>query len=68
MKILKLKNKKKKINFKLKKGENIIEIQAKNEGFSPPNTSRIELVDNKIKYPVITQLELGKSAIIKIYK
>ena len=62
------KNKKKKINFKLKKGENIIEIQAKNEGFSPPNTSRIELVDNKIKYPVITQLELGKSAIIKIYK
>ena len=62
------KNKRKKIKFKLKTGENIIEIKALNLGTSPPNSSRIELVDHKIKYPIITQLELGKSVIIKINK
>ena len=62
------KNKRKKIKFKLQEGENIIEIQAINEGAAPPNTSRVELVDHKIKYPIITQLEIGKSAIIKIIK
>jgi len=62
------KNKRKKIQFKLKEGENIIEIKAINLGSAPPNTSRIELVDKGTKYPIITQLELGKSAIIKIVK
>lgn len=62
------KNKRKKVKYKLVEGENTIEIIATNLGTSPPNTSRIELVDNKIKYPIITQLELGKSAIIKIEK
>ena len=61
-------NKRKKIKYKLAEGENIIEIKATNLGTSPPNTSRIELVDNKTKYPIITQLELGKTAIIKIIK
>lgn len=61
-------NKRKKIKYKLAIGENIIEIKATNLGISPPNTSRIELVDNKTKYPIITQLELGKTAIIKIIK
>ena len=61
-------NKRKKIKYKLAEGENIIEIKATNLGTSPPNTSRIELVDNKTKYPVITQLKLGKTAIIKIKK
>jgi hypothetical protein len=61
-------NKRKKIKYKLAKGENIIEIKATNLGTSPPNTSRIELVDSKTKYPIITQLELGKIAVIKIIK
>jgi len=61
-------NKRKKIKYKLVEGENTIEIMATNLGNSPPNTSRIELVDSKIKYPIITQLELGKTAIIKIIK
>jgi hypothetical protein len=61
-------NKRKKVKYKLAEGENIIEIKATNLGTSPPNTSRIELVDNKTKYPIITQLELGKTAIIKIIK
>ncbi len=65
---IKTKNKRKKIKYKLQKGENIIEIQATNLGTSPPNTSRIELIDKKIKYPIITQLELEKKAIIKIIK
>ena len=62
------KRKRKKIKYKLKKGENIIEITAENLGSTPPNTSRIEIVDSKIKYPIITQLELNKTAIIKIVK
>ena len=62
------KNKRKKIKYKLQDGENIVEIKATNLGISPPNTSRIELVDSKTKYPIITQLELGKTAIIKVIK
>ncbi|MEC9209527.1 MAG: hypothetical protein VX762_03785 [Bacteroidota bacterium] len=62
------KNKQKKITSRLQEGENIIEIKAINIGTSPPNTSRIELMDNKTKYPIITQLELGKSVIIKVVK
>jgi hypothetical protein len=61
-------NKRKKVKYKLAEGENIIKIKATNLGTSPPNTSRIELVDNKTKYPIITQLKLGKTAIIKIIK
>jgi len=61
-------NARKRIKYRLVDGENTIEIKATNLGTSPPNTSRIELVDNKIKYPIITQLELGKTAIIKIIK
>ena len=62
------KNKRKKIKSRLIEGENIIEIKAINLGSSPPNTSRIELLDRKTKYPIIVKLELGKSAIIKIIK
>jgi len=62
------KNKRKKIKYKLLEGENTIEIKSTNSGISPPNTSRIELVDSHTKYPIITQLELGKSVIIKVVK
>ena len=62
------KRKRKKIKYKLKEGENIIEITAENLGSTPPNTSRIEIVDSKTKYPIIIQLELNKTAIIKIVK
>ena len=61
-------NKRKKVKYKLVDGENSIEIKATNLGSSPPNTSRIELVDSKTKYPIIIQLELGKKAVIKIIK
>ena len=62
------KRKPKKIKYKLQKGENIIEIRAVNLGDSPPNTSRIKLVDRNTKYPIISQLTLDKSAIIIIMK
>jgi len=61
-------NNRKMIKYKLEDGENIIKIKSTNLGTSPPNTSRIELVDKKTKYPIITQLKLGKTAIIKIIK
>ena len=57
-----------KVRSLIQEGENIIEITATNLGSTPPNTSRIEIVDSKIKYPIITQLELNKTAIIKIVK
>ena len=59
------KNKAKKIKYKLKEGRNKILIEARSLGNSPPNTSRIELIDKKKKYPLLTQLKLNKS--IKIY-
>ena len=62
------KRKRKKIKYTLKEGENIIEIKAISLGTSPPNTSRIELVDSKTKYPVVMQLSLDKSVIIIIVK
>jgi len=61
-------NKRRKIKYKLVEGKNTIEITATNLGTSPPNTSRIEIVDIKTKYPIITQLELGKKAVITIIK
>ncbi len=62
------KNKRKKIRIGLEEGENIIEIKATNLGTSPPNTSRIELVDDKTRYLILIQLELGKVATIRIVK
>ena len=60
------KNKAKKIKYKLKEGRNKILIEARSLGNSPPNTSRIELIDKKKKYPLLTQLELNKSITIDI--
>ena len=62
------KNKRKKIKYKLNKGENIVIITAQNTGILPPNTSKLELIDKKIKYPILYQLEDGKSVVIKIIK
>ena len=61
-------NARKRIKYSLVDGENTIEIKATNLGSSPPNTSRIELIDSNTKYPIITQLELEKTAVIKIIK
>jgi len=59
-------NKSKKIKHKLIEGKNKIVIEATSLGSSPPNTSRIELVDKKQKYPILTQLDLNKSVTIYI--
>ena len=62
------KNKAKKIKYKLNKGKNKVTIEAKSLGSSPPNTSRIELIDKNKKYPILTQLDLNKSITIYIVK
>jgi hypothetical protein len=49
MKRTKLEKKIEKIKYKLLEGKNTIEIKAANLGASPPNTSRIELVDSHTK-------------------
>ena len=51
------KNKTKKIKYKLNKGKNKVTIEASSLGKSPPNTSRIELIDKNKKYPILTELE-----------
>ena len=62
------KNKTKKIKYKLNKGKNKVTIEARSLGKSPPNTSRIELIDKNKKYPILTQLDLNKSITIYIEK
>ena len=62
------KNKAKKIKYKLNEGQNKVIIKATSLGKSPPNTSRIELIDKNKKYPILTQLDLNKSIIIYIKK
>ncbi len=62
------KNKTKKIKYKLNKGKNKVTIEASSLGKSPPNTSRIELMDKNKKYPILTQLDLNKSITIYIEK
>ena len=62
------KNKAKKIKYKLEDGKNKIELKATSLGNSPPNTCRIELIDKRKKYPILTQLELDKSVLIIIEK
>ena len=50
------------------KAKNKIVIKATSLGSSPPNTSRIELIDKNQKYPILTQLDLNKSITIYIEK
>ena len=59
-------SKKKKVIYSLKKGSNIIDILAENEGKAPHNTTRIELIDNKVKHAILSQLEIGKKVTFKI--
>ena len=61
-------NKAKKIKYKLTEVKNKVIIEATSLGKSPPNTSRIELIDKNKKYPILTQLDLNKSIIIYIEK
>ena len=64
----KTKNKAKKIKYKLNEEQNKVIIKATSLGKSPPNTSRIELIDKNKKYPILTQLDLNKSITIYIEK
>lgn len=61
-------NKAKKIKYKLTEGQNKVIIEATSLGKSPPNTSRIELIDKNKKYPILTQLDLNKSITIYFEK
>jgi len=53
-----------KLIYPIKNKLNVIEITATNEGSSPPNTTRIELIDGNTRYPVLCQLQLKKSCTI----
>ena len=62
------KKNKKTINLKLKKGKNFLNLVAINEGLSPPNTSKIELIDKKITYPIITKLKKNENLTFELIK
>ena len=62
------KKKAKKIKYSLKKGRNVLQITATSLGVTPPNTSRVELIDKDFKYPILTQLELNKTAEVIILR
>lgn len=57
---------KKQIHLKLKKGMNILNLTAINEGKSPPNTSSIELIDEEIIYPFKLMLNENKTITIEL--
>ena len=59
-------SKRRKLVYPIKNKLNVIEITATNEGSSPPNTTRIELIDGNIRYPILCQLQLKKSCIIAL--
>tara|TARA_B100000900_G_scaffold414739_1_gene442275 strand:+ start:1741 stop:2562 length:822 start_codon:yes stop_codon:yes gene_type:complete len=61
-----MRSKKKKISHVLQKGTNIIELIAENEGRAPHNTTRVELIDDKTKHAILSQLEVGKKVTFKI--
>ncbi len=57
---------KKEIQLDLLKGKNILNLYAINEGESPPNTSKIEIIDKKIVYPLIIQLKKYDAVTIEL--
>lgn len=57
---------KKIVTINLKKGENIIKIKALNEGTEPPNSARILVIDQNIKFPIVSFLRKNEEATIKL--
>ncbi len=63
-----LKNKKKILSLPLKKGKNIIIINALNEGYASPNTATINLIDTSYKViNITTELKMNDSTTIIIF-
>ena len=62
----KMLSKKETINYNLKEGINSVEIIADSEGHQANNTTRIELIDKKIKHAILSELQVGKKITIKI--
>lgn len=61
-----MRSKKKKVNYSLQKGTNVIELIAENEGAAPHNTTRVELIDKKTKHAILSQLEVGEKLRFKV--
>ena len=59
---------KKNLRILLSKGKNSLKITTVNAGELDTNTAKIKLYDTRRTYEVLTNLEVGKSALINIYK
>lgn len=59
-------NVKKVVTLQLKKGENILKITALNEGAEPPNSARINIIDQDQQHAVVSFLKKYEDAVVKI--
>lgn len=57
---------KKIITLKLKKGENVLKINALNEGLEAPNSARIAIIDQNNKFALVSFLKDKQEATVKI--
>jgi hypothetical protein len=60
----KVKKKKRTIRSRIKKGKNVVEIIAENEGYLKNNTARIELIGSRQIHPIISELKPNKKTSI----
>jgi hypothetical protein len=59
-------NEKKIFEISLNKGVNVVKIRALNEGTKPPNSARFMIIDQNVRYPVVSFLQKNEEATIKI--
>ena len=63
-----LKKEKKRLNISLLPGKNRITIKAINEGFKPPNTAKVDLIDGDRRHQLVTLLNKSETTTISIVR
>ncbi len=61
-------NKKKKITIKLEKPETVFKVQAISEGYKPPNTAQLQIIDGKRVFEMKTNLKKDDITTLTIVK
>jgi hypothetical protein len=61
-------NKKKKITIKIDKPETVFKVQAISEGYKPPNTAQVQIIDGERVFELKTNLKKDENATLTIVK
>ena len=61
-------NKKKKITIKIDKPETVFKVQAISEGYKPPNTAQVQIIDGERIFELKTNLKKDENATLTIVK